>query len=144
MRAAKRGSVGSCVTARSKQFQRALESTASAKQWHTPACIGFRAGALGNCAGMFAVASLLAAVLAGCGGSASSPKIAPLPENVASPPQAVPPPDSGQGEVHYYQAEPEEAAGTDQQYSVVKVYYATDRTSLDVSRWRQSLRGGWP
>ena len=30
------------------------------------------------------------------------------------------------------------------QYTVVKVYYATDRTPLDVFLWRQSLRRGWP
>jgi esterase/lipase superfamily enzyme len=29
-------------------------------------------------------------------------------------------------------------------YSVVKVYYATDRSTIDVFQWRQSLRAGWP
>jgi esterase/lipase superfamily enzyme len=28
--------------------------------------------------------------------------------------------------------------------SVVKVYYATDRSPIDVFQWRQSLRAGWP
>jgi len=29
-------------------------------------------------------------------------------------------------------------------YEVVKVYYATDRATIDVADWQRSLRGGWP
>lgn len=89
-------------------------------------------------AGRFASASLLVAVFAGCSGSPHPPAKGP------SPAQAVPPPKSGQGEIYYYRPDPEEVAGTEQPYTVVKVYYATDRSSLDVFQWRQSLRGGWP
>jgi esterase/lipase superfamily enzyme len=49
------------------------------------------------------------------------------------------------GKILYSKAEPDqEEADKDLPYSVVKVYYATDRSGLDVFEWRQSLRGGWP
>ena len=51
----------------------------------------------------------------------------------------------------YYRAAParedvgvEKPADNDPRYTVVKVYYATDRSPLDVFQWRQSLGGGWP
>jgi esterase/lipase superfamily enzyme len=42
--------------------------------------------------------------------------------------------------------EEEEDIEADKQlgYSVVKVYYASDRSPIDVFQWRQSLRAGWP
>jgi len=49
------------------------------------------------------------------------------------------------GEIVYSKAVPEQKdADKDLPYSVVKVYYATDRSPLDVIAWRESLRGGWP
>ncbi len=46
------------------------------------------------------------------------------------------------------EAEPEEKEDPEADkklgYSVVKVYYATDRSPVDVFQWRQSLRAGWP
>lgn len=46
----------------------------------------------------------------------------------------------------YYRADPQqrEAADSAPPYTVVKVYYATDRAPVSVLQWRQSLRGGWP
>lgn len=53
-----------------------------------------------------------------------------------------------QGEVLLRAAEPEEKEDpeADKQlgYSVVKVYYATDRATVDVFQWRKSLQAGWP
>jgi esterase/lipase superfamily enzyme len=40
--------------------------------------------------------------------------------------------------------EEDAAANKNLPYSVVKVYYATDRAPLNVSDWQESLRGGWP
>jgi esterase/lipase superfamily enzyme len=44
------------------------------------------------------------------------------------------------------EVEPKEDPEADKQlgYSVVKVFYATDRLPIDVFQWRQSLRAGWP
>ena len=39
---------------------------------------------------------------------------------------------------------PEKPAEENSPYTVVKVYYATDRAPVNVGDWRQSLRGGWP
>jgi esterase/lipase superfamily enzyme len=41
-------------------------------------------------------------------------------------------------------AEENPAADKDLPYSVVKVYYATDRERLDAGKWQKVLRGGWP
>lgn len=51
------------------------------------------------------------------------------------------------GEKLFYQPNPEEtepAEAVNEPYTVVKVFYATDRAATDVLQWRQSLRGGWP
>jgi esterase/lipase superfamily enzyme len=67
----------------------------------------------------------------------------------APPPQAAPSPKAMPKTLYYKAPEAEKAAAkppaeNDLPYTVVKVYYATDRAPLDVGRWRQSLRGGWP
>jgi esterase/lipase superfamily enzyme len=71
---------------------------------------------------------------------ASAPKAAVKPKPAAKmAPKA--------GDIVYHRAEPEEkkeAADQQPPYTVVKVYYATDRSPLDLFQWRQSLRGGWP
>ncbi len=79
----------------------------------------------------------------------SQEKSAPLPltQEKASPVPAPP------GEILFRKIEPAETAETadalepadkDQPYTVVKVYYATDRAPVDVGEWWQSSRTGWP
>ena len=60
--------------------------------------------------------------------------------------QPIPKSAPEEGKVLYHRTAPEERKASDQDlpYTVVKIYYATDRSALDVARWRKSLRGGWP
>ena len=62
--------------------------------------------------------------------------------------KAAPTPEAApdDGKLLRRETEPGEDPEADKQlgYSVQKVYYATDRSTLDVFQWRQSLRAGWP
>lgn len=53
---------------------------------------------------------------------------------------------SSDAEAFYFMEEAEEQDADEEEldYTVVKVYYATDRSPLDVAQWRFSQRGGWP
>ncbi len=79
--------------------------------------------------------AILAVLAAGCGGQPDREKT------------SAPPPDDGNGgKIVYRMGDPQEsdAANRNLPYTVVKVYYATDRSAVDVFQWRQSLRAGWP
>jgi esterase/lipase superfamily enzyme len=65
---------------------------------------------------------------------------------------AAPSPPASDGKLMLRKAEPKEsgsdkedaAADANEPYSVVKVYYATDRAPLDARQWQKTLRAGWP
>jgi esterase/lipase superfamily enzyme len=51
-----------------------------------------------------------------------------------------------EGQILFHRAEPETEVPADDHalpYTVVKVYYATDRAPLGIVEWRESLQGGW-
>ena len=75
-----------------------------------------------------------------------SPAPPPAPKAAAVKEQPISKSAPEEGKIFYHRPEPEENKAADQElpYTVVKVYYATDRSPVDVSQWRQSLRGGWP
>ncbi len=62
-------------------------------------------------------------------------------------PSATAPPPADEpaaGDRLFYQPGPEDGASRKEPYTVVKVFYATDRAATDVAVWQQSLRRGWP
>ena len=75
----------------------------------------------------------------------SLPATAPVPPKIKpTPPIAEQPPAKEPAAKEPAKTAPAAAAEEESSCTVVKVFYATDRSPVDTDAWRRSLRGGWP